>query len=827
MPPTATRGTRQRFYNQLARNVRSSETFSLSLAPLDQHTNESLSAYGGARSSVAAPTFSGPARPRSQAQRVAQAQAQGGQGISARRQQEGVDLLDGWSERTRATPLEQQHQQTTAGRHPTQDQAQTHLHSPHPRHATRAPPLTSNQSQDIYLSRRTRRTRSHSTGSSSVRSLFRDRDREREHDRTPPPRKTVQNWLQTSSTAEPPQRQPSIPSSRDSPPPQQQQGQQRYGSTPAQEKRPQQNRNQKQSEQMQYQPSIPGYRPDQFQQPIYLSSPGAGVAVGGGGGGRAGYDRSMEIAALQEERKVYESLQRRLDDRSSQADSIETLRAANERLLAVLQQKNYALSQGQSTHHSLSPGPAPSLAPQSLSTAHAQTLPAPAPAQPQHTELHLEISRLQRELDASKRELDDKAERLAAAEKERDGAKKGQSTTAKVNHEMEVRVREAEERCRHEMGKCDALEKRLKEAENQNKVNPSMAKELEVKRNQLVNAHRERDSFTAKYRSLENDYAKLADKLKVSRVEKEALQTRIAELVAQQGEVEKLQADKKTLKDLLLKERADSDRLRKERAALREQLESRSKTKASNRHAITARETREPHRERDRERDRPRAEKERAYDDVPPDGIGYGTGKGEVIDDFGDQPSRRETGGRGAYVESMVDPEPPHRAQQPQPQPPAQTQASGLGKYSPLKPARQGPLGMSTPLSPSRRTAGSGGQPSMGLGLGLNVGMGMAQPLEPDHRRTGAGAGAGTGAGAGPSMSMPMGDRVSAPMNPNYHNPNPAPNPNPSHTHAPATGTSAFDTLMGGGATAPQQVDPFVRMIDVLGQLGSYLMADE
>ncbi|WWC94293.1 hypothetical protein V866_001135 [Kwoniella sp. B9012] len=179
--------------------------------------------------------------------------------------------------------------------------------------------------------------------------------------------------------------------------------------------------------------------------------------------------------------------------------------------------------------------------------------------------------------------LEDERDKNRKMELETQSSKKGQSACAKSllasEHkvkELENTLKEVEERERIEREKRDLIEKRYRGLE----MNYShLTTELETWKARTNNAYREKEGAISKYKGKENDNAKLSDKLNLSRREKEALQARLDEVIEEKAQLSQPQVsekgnleDRKKLKEELHRERSTSDRLRSERNTLRDQI---------------------------------------------------------------------------------------------------------------------------------------------------------------------------------------------------------------------------------------------------------------
>ncbi|WWD03088.1 hypothetical protein V865_001134 [Kwoniella europaea PYCC6329] len=179
--------------------------------------------------------------------------------------------------------------------------------------------------------------------------------------------------------------------------------------------------------------------------------------------------------------------------------------------------------------------------------------------------------------------LGDERDKNRKMELETQSSKKGQSACAKSLlaseqkvKELENTLKEVEERERIEREKRDLIEKRYRGLE----LNYShLTTELETWKAKTNNAYREKEGAISKYKGKENDNAKLSDKLNLSRREKEALQARLDEVIEEKAQLSQRQVsekgnleDRKKLKEELHRERSTSDRLRSERNTLRDQI---------------------------------------------------------------------------------------------------------------------------------------------------------------------------------------------------------------------------------------------------------------
>ncbi|WWD17195.1 hypothetical protein CI109_101633 [Kwoniella shandongensis] len=282
----------------------------------------------------------------------------------------------------------------------------------------------------------------------------------------------------------------------------------------------------------------------------------------GEGKGRERRDKNS-LSSLEEERLAFEQgladVQRRMEHEA---------RVYQKDLHQKLQQQDQALAQAwtllnqllpaASSHTSFGTSSQLTNSPHWPSTKHHHTSADPSAAS-------FEIASLKHRLDETKRDLSNEIERRKKIELDCDSAKKGQSAQAKMAHDNEIRARDAEDRAKVERERKEELERRLEEVESQSKADPMLVRELELKKIHLASAIREKQEHLSKVRSAQHEYSKLTDKLKALRLEKEALQARVTELVTQNQELEKVKEDKKVLKDALTKERATTTRLRKER----------------------------------------------------------------------------------------------------------------------------------------------------------------------------------------------------------------------------------------------------------------------
>ncbi|WVQ67559.1 uncharacterized protein L199_005760 [Kwoniella botswanensis] len=179
--------------------------------------------------------------------------------------------------------------------------------------------------------------------------------------------------------------------------------------------------------------------------------------------------------------------------------------------------------------------------------------------------------------------LEDEREKNRKLELETQSSKKGQSACAKSLLASEIKVKElentlkeVEERERIEREKRDLIEKRYRGLELDYS---HLAAELETWKAKTNNAYREKEGAISKYKGKENDNAKLSDKLNLSRREKEALQARLDEVIEEKAQLSQSQVsekglleDRKKLKEELHRERTTSDRLRSERNTARDQI---------------------------------------------------------------------------------------------------------------------------------------------------------------------------------------------------------------------------------------------------------------
>ncbi|WVQ99580.1 hypothetical protein IAU59_006716 [Kwoniella sp. CBS 9459] len=185
-----------------------------------------------------------------------------------------------------------------------------------------------------------------------------------------------------------------------------------------------------------------------------------------------------------------------------------------------------------------------------------------------------QIEDLQFALSKAESELDAEKTKRGKAELESDSSKKGQSAMAKAAHDAEVRAKDAEGKMK-DYERRETVE-RERRAVAERKVEQQAAELAIAQRNAAFQADRAQEARNAKeqallkLRTVTSDCAKLTDKLNIVRLENESIQARVVELTVQVQAGEKLAQEKKRLKEECHKERATSDRLRAERNDLRE-----------------------------------------------------------------------------------------------------------------------------------------------------------------------------------------------------------------------------------------------------------------
>ncbi|KAK8864498.1 hypothetical protein IAR55_001748 [Kwoniella newhampshirensis] len=297
-----------------------------------------------------------------------------------------------------------------------------------------------------------------------------------------------------------------------------------------------------------------------------VGNDGSGTFEEGTEGGR------RDLSTLENEKRAYQQglagIQRRMEEEGRSARPREQDQTY---LHTLLQQKDQALVQAWNLLNQVPAGNTSS----SLTSPHIHSRPEAS-----HNEVAaLEVAHLEYQLADVKRDLANEIDRRRKVELDCDSAKKGQSAQARMAQGLEVRAKEAEERLGMEKEAREDLQRRLAETQSQSKTDPTLMRELEMKRIQLVAANREKQETLSKVRSSQHEYSKLADKLKALRLEKEALQARITELVGQNQELDKIKEDKKVLRDALTKERATTERLRRERDTYRAQADRQLRSK--------------------------------------------------------------------------------------------------------------------------------------------------------------------------------------------------------------------------------------------------------
>ncbi|WWC89222.1 uncharacterized protein L201_004140 [Kwoniella dendrophila CBS 6074] len=207
------------------------------------------------------------------------------------------------------------------------------------------------------------------------------------------------------------------------------------------------------------------------------------------------------------------------------------------------------------------------------------------------------------------KQLEEEKTKREKAESENESSKKSQSSTAKILSQTENKVKalelkmvELEEKERRGRELKDMFEKRIRILENE-KAN--WEKEKEISKGKMTNSNREKENAILKYKSTETDNKKLSDKIQLLRREKDALSARLEELLAEVGissyaystiffidhsnkevlweraaentktnEQDKgILENRKRLKEELHRERSTSDRLRSERNNMRERYQ--------------------------------------------------------------------------------------------------------------------------------------------------------------------------------------------------------------------------------------------------------------
>ncbi|WVW84025.1 hypothetical protein I302_106053 [Kwoniella bestiolae CBS 10118] len=182
------------------------------------------------------------------------------------------------------------------------------------------------------------------------------------------------------------------------------------------------------------------------------------------------------------------------------------------------------------------------------------------------------------------RKLEEEKDKNRKLELDNQSSKAGQSASAKSLQAAESRskvlegqLREMEDRERTVVQTKEMWEKRAGAWEMENSTLKSDIASANAK---ATMAFREKENAIAKYKGKENDNAKLSDKLNLSRREQDALQARLEELIEEKTQLSQQRAsekgdlaDRRKLKDELIRERSTSDRLRSERNTLRAQIQ--------------------------------------------------------------------------------------------------------------------------------------------------------------------------------------------------------------------------------------------------------------
>ncbi|OCF38464.1 hypothetical protein I317_07756 [Kwoniella heveanensis CBS 569] len=236
-----------------------------------------------------------------------------------------------------------------------------------------------------------------------------------------------------------------------------------------------------------------------------------------------------------------------------------------------------------------------------------------------HERLTQQIEDLQFALSKAEAEADTERHKRSKAELESESSKKGQSTMARAAHEADLRAKESEAKVKELEGKLKECERRETiERERRNvaerKVAQQAAELTSASRNLEIHAQRVQEAYNAKdlaiqkLRAVNVDSAKLHDKLNTVRLENDSIRARVDELTGQgiflhsrgvieagymegyktqisltesltwgwiDGQLQSAEAgaaDRKRLKKDAHKERATADRLRAERNDLKEQL---------------------------------------------------------------------------------------------------------------------------------------------------------------------------------------------------------------------------------------------------------------
>ncbi|OCF33016.1 hypothetical protein I316_05354 [Kwoniella heveanensis BCC8398] len=200
-----------------------------------------------------------------------------------------------------------------------------------------------------------------------------------------------------------------------------------------------------------------------------------------------------------------------------------------------------------------------------------------------HERLTQQIEDLQFALSKAEAEADTERHKRSKAELESESSKKGQSTMARAAHEADLRAKESEAKVKELEGKLKECERRETiERERRNvaerKVAQQAAELTSASRNLEIHAQRVQEAYNAKdlaiqkLRAVNVDSAKLHDKLNTVRLENDSIRARVDELTGQLQSAEAGAADRKRLKKDAHKERATADRLRAERNDLKEQL---------------------------------------------------------------------------------------------------------------------------------------------------------------------------------------------------------------------------------------------------------------
>ncbi|WVF71287.1 hypothetical protein IAT40_006090 [Kwoniella sp. CBS 6097] len=195
-----------------------------------------------------------------------------------------------------------------------------------------------------------------------------------------------------------------------------------------------------------------------------------------------------------------------------------------------------------------------------------------------------QVEDLQFALSQSEEAVDEERRKRGKAELESESSKKGQSAMARTAHDADVRAKEADMRTKEieeklkECGRRETIEKE-KRVMAEKKLEKQAAEIATAQRNAEIYAQRAQEAYNAKdqalhkLRAVNTDCAKLTDKLNTVRLENESLHAQVVELTAQAQTHEDGVQDRKLLKEALHMEIKTANRLRGERNDLKKENE--------------------------------------------------------------------------------------------------------------------------------------------------------------------------------------------------------------------------------------------------------------